>query len=115
MFFHSSPKGHHEKQRKHYLIKTSDALHFEATSLSSTSIKEIGGLRLIWTDRFGDHHFVSTNDKTLSLFWEASLIWYAYYWPRKAPNIYATHSPVPLYSLRYAGPIRNHKVMLTYT
>lgn len=65
--------------------RVSEAVHFETLGLSFKSLKEIGGLTLIWTNRFVDHLRLSVKNKTLSLFWDANLIWRLYYWPRLPP------------------------------
>jgi hypothetical protein len=71
-----------DDETKDYSRKTPETVHFETTGLSVKSLKEIGGLKPIWSNKFDDHLDIDVGNKTITLFWDASLLWYPFYWPR---------------------------------
>jgi hypothetical protein len=54
---------------------------FPPNELHIESLRTVGGLRIKWTRYFNDHLKLSLLDKTLWLFWDASIIGNPLHWP----------------------------------
>lgn len=55
-------------------LEQADGHAFSAEELNLGMLQSLGGLRIIWTDRVDDHLRLSPSSRTLTLFWDISLL-----------------------------------------